>query len=556
MANIPEQLSPPAPIFAPGKLGLSGVLLLLAYGLLVLIPGILPSTRTLSSHEVLAAQPAREMLSASHWIIPTYLEVPRLEKPPTTGWLIAISMAIFRTDAEWAVRLPSLLSALLCTLVVAALATRWLGWTAGILTGAIQLTTLWLQTQANLAEADMLLTAFIAAALGVFALCQVDHPSGKWQSPWGKRAFLALAGVAYLFKGPVALLFIFGACFLYLLLRRNWKGFAFFLDIPGLVLFIALLVIWPLAAWRQYPPIVDMWYQEIFGYTKDDTFGRSPFWHYLANVPLMLMPWFLLGIPAAVVATWRQKLWRHPFALFLASWFIPGMCLLQAAAYKSNHYTFPLLPPLSIVMAAGLLLWLRRQHSPKPCISPAILASLIALASLLGITLLQIWQPGLPSATPLVLIIISAGLLVVLFFEYHKLLTLELLALFLTVAIFIVMVDIRILPEIPGSRARLDFARQINDHLTRGQTLYLVGFSTDEITWYLRDPLKRIDEVKDFAGVALPPEGGYVLTRTAALDDLGKYYRVQKLFTISVPANADLKEAQKKRPWLVKATAK
>ena len=86
--------------------------------------------RVLTRHEVLAAEPAREMLHGGkwlNWIIPQFGGEPRAVKPPTMGWLVAGSMALFHSEAEWVARLPSGLAAVLMAVLVADLASRWMG---------------------------------------------------------------------------------------------------------------------------------------------------------------------------------------------------------------------------------------------------------------------------------------------------------------------------------------------------------------------------------------------------------------------------------------------
>src|ERR1700722_14027246 len=86
-------------------------LIFLIYGLSLLLIH-LGDTRVLTRHEVLAAQPAREMLhegTFARWMLPTLAGLPRTAKPPGMMWLIAASMYLFRSESEWMARLPSAL---------------------------------------------------------------------------------------------------------------------------------------------------------------------------------------------------------------------------------------------------------------------------------------------------------------------------------------------------------------------------------------------------------------------------------------------------------------
>src|SRR5215212_278101 len=100
-------------------------LLIIAYGLSLLLIGL--GVRTLTRHEVLAAYPAKEMLHGGHWIVPMFAGIPRTAKPPGMNWIIAAFMTIFDSDAEWVVRLPSVLAAVALALLLGNFAARFYG---------------------------------------------------------------------------------------------------------------------------------------------------------------------------------------------------------------------------------------------------------------------------------------------------------------------------------------------------------------------------------------------------------------------------------------------
>ncbi len=146
--------------------------------------------RVLTRHEVFAAEPAREMLhggSAINWVIPHFAGIPRTVKPPTMGWLIAASMALFHSEAEWVVRLPSGMSAILMALLIADLAARWSGLRVGLIAGLMQATFVYVLMQGRLAEADMPMAAAVCLAMYAFArgwCCQqLPFPRPVWV-PW------------------------------------------------------------------------------------------------------------------------------------------------------------------------------------------------------------------------------------------------------------------------------------------------------------------------------------------------------------------------------------
>lgn len=535
---------------APGRLSARHMVLIILFGLLVLIPGTLPGVRPMTQHEVLAAQPAKEMLRDGHWIVQTYAGIPRFEKPPTTGWLIAASMAIFQSSSEWVVRLPSVISGIVAALLTAMLAARWMGSTVGMLAGLIQLSSYWVLKQANLSEADMPLAAAVTAAFTFFALGNVEHPLGTIDRPWVRRAFMLATGIAFLLKGPIALVFIFAGTVLYILLRRQWSAWRFFADPIGLAILIILLVALPAAVLITDPSALKTWHQEVTGYATEETFGRISFWIYFHDIPLVLLPWFGLLVVAAV-ETIRHRLYRLPLTIFLLCWFVPGFLVLQCAAYKSVHYTFPLLAPASIAMAAGMIWWLRRQ-SIKPIMPQFTTAVVIAVGALLGVVAIGIFAPFLPSSTAAAILLCAAGFILAVMLERAGRIGLEVIVVFATVALGIVIADLRILPHMPGTWTRKEFAQRTNQLVPAGQTLYLVDFVTDETVWYLDMPLQRYDTLRRFAESELPPDGVYAMVRERTLEKLTPQYHVEELDRAREAKRSDTKHSESRVPVLVR----
>src|SRR3954466_5376868 len=191
------------------SLGWGERLLIIAFGCSLLMAGL--GRRTLTRHEVLAAYPAKEMLLYGHWIIPMYAGIPRTAKPPGMNWIIAAVMKLFHSDREFIVRLPSALSGVATSLMIASFAARHYGRRIGIVSGLMVLTSLYVLIQARLAEADMLLTALVCAAMLIFAdgpvtESETSAPPNKFRQQllsWRPMVFYLLAGVTFLLKGFV-----------------------------------------------------------------------------------------------------------------------------------------------------------------------------------------------------------------------------------------------------------------------------------------------------------------------------------------------------------------
>ncbi len=352
--------------------------ILLAYGLSLHLLGI-AQQRALSRHEAFAAQPAREMLSGAGLTLPRIAGVVRTNKPPTMSWIIAGSFTLFGGAGEFAARLPSVLAAVITALLVAALAARFCDQEIALYAGLIQLGCLYTLLHARLAEADMTLCAATTGALYAFArgAC-TPGPAPRRMA----LLFYACTGLAFLLKGPVGPLFVFGGVGAFLLLPGERPRARFLASPSGLALLLLLVAVWPIAAWRQHPAILETWRSEQLGRLAGDLGGDKPFTFYLVMIPVLLLPLAPLLLPGAIWLR-RDRRWREPVWRLFAAWFAVGLVFLSVIRFKHKHYAMPLLPPLSILMGAGLAHYLRWREA-RPLQRPRLLAAAVVALGVAG----------------------------------------------------------------------------------------------------------------------------------------------------------------------------
>ena len=149
-------------------------------------------------------QIALEMLRAGDWMVPTLGGEPTWAKPPLHYWLLCLCIEAFG-DAPWAVRLPA---------VLGAWATAWLagellrprfgalaGWLGALAVAASPVVAFKWPT----AEIDPLFASLVAASIWTLA-CGFAEGRSRLVAVSG-----ALAGLAFLQKGPPFFLFAVGA---------------------------------------------------------------------------------------------------------------------------------------------------------------------------------------------------------------------------------------------------------------------------------------------------------------------------------------------------------
>ena len=290
-------------------LGLKAWLILMLFGWTLL--GLwLGSTRTLSGHEALRCEPAREMIMTGNWIIPHFGSMPAIQKPAMVNWFIAVSMLVFHSEAEWVCRFPSVLVTILTAWMVAAIGARWHGRRVGLTAGMIFLSSIYVLIQARLAEIDMILCVAVTAAIFCFMLA--EEKETKWsrlQYHLLVVGFFSSVAVAFLAKLLIGPCMIAGGIIIYVLINRRWKALLFCLNPLGWIVFFAISLPWFIAAYKMYPEILQRWLNENFGrFTRSGgTWGESyPLLLYFYETPMILLPWTLWLIPAIVTGI-RQK---------------------------------------------------------------------------------------------------------------------------------------------------------------------------------------------------------------------------------------------------------
>ncbi len=466
------------------------------FGGTMLSVGLGRDYRVLTAHEIINVQPAREMLATGDWIVLRIAGEPIPEaKGPLTAWLIALAMKLLGTEAEWVGRGLGVLAAIITAWLMASLAARWYGNRVGLIAGLMQISMLYIMKVARLAECDVFLMASVVGALYCFALANVDNPRGRVKSRWPVWGFFLAAGMAFLFKTLVGLVFIASACFFYILLRREWRLFRFFLSPVGWLIFALCTLPWPIAFYLIHPEFLDYVVQHYLQRAEGTLGGVKPFYYYALALPLMMLPWF----PFFVLALWvgvRNGLHRQALWQYIAVWVVPALLLLSASACKYDHYLAPLLPPLSLFSALGLFHYfaLRYQGQPSGYIW---LIALLAVGIGTGLAVILSLQPRGYEATAWLLGITGVGTLGMLYCERQRWLRGHLVALFATVWLVAVGVFLFVFPHHDNYRSHMEFAQRVNAQVPAGQPLYLIHFPLFQQTYYLDSPLHFLHDKEE-----------------------------------------------------------
>ncbi len=302
------------------------------------------------------AQVAREMLDRSDWVTPTLQGKPWLEKPVLYYWQAMLSYRAFGVTDQ-AARIPSGFDAALLVAATYLFLRRFRPGTE--LDGAlITASCLGVIGFAHAAATDMPLSAcFAIALLGWYAW----YESGRRIYLAASYAFLALGTLA---KGPVAPALAAVVVFLFVAVKRDWAAIVRTLWVPGIALYLAVMLPWYIAVQLRNPEFFRVFILEhnLARFSADVYHHRQPFWFYLPVFFLAMMPWtiaLVFAVAERVRMTWAEgkqafSSSEDSWGLFLLIWMLVPVVFFSASQSKLPGYILPAVPAGALLVAEYL----------------------------------------------------------------------------------------------------------------------------------------------------------------------------------------------------------
>ncbi len=392
-------------------------------------------------------------------VTPILYGKPWLEKPALYYWR---AMSFFKEFgvSDWSARLPSTTGALALIILIFLHMRRFRP--GGHLDAAlITATCVGIVAFARGASTDMQLAApFCIGMLGWYAW----YETGKKFWLFDLYFFGAAATLA---KGPIAPFLALAIILLFAGLRREWSLLRRTIWLPGVLLYLAMVLPWYIAVQRRNPTFYKLFFLEhnLERFATNRYQHHQPFWYYFGVLLLGLMPWTVIAVRALVdsiqvsIAEWKvrhnpQRYLGHTragdaFPEFLVLWALFPIIFFSFSGSKLPGYILPSIPPLTILAAdylnrmrpCGLPKWLTWSHAAICAIlvfvlvlapqhmkyetlvpSAQWLLSAAAVAIAIGITVfLIIRRWGIPQVCNATLIPVFAALIFLLGFHGKEL---------------------------------------------------------------------------------------------------------------------------------------
>jgi 4-amino-4-deoxy-L-arabinose transferase-like glycosyltransferase len=456
----------------------------------------LGSVRALTFHEIIFAQPAREMLDGGNCVVPTIGGVATFDRTPVTAWSIALSMALFQSEAEWVARFPIVVFSIATALVLAGAAARWFGPRAGLLAGLMEITCFHTLSMGRLAEADMPLAFSVAAAWYVFARAHVDSPRGIDRRRRLPYLFYALVGFSFMIKWAMGPAYILAGCLTYAVAMRDGRAMRFLFHPGGWLVGAALTVPWLVAAYFVSPLIVLNFVNHHFERFNGAMESPEAWYAYAYLVPLLVLPWLPYAVPA-IVRRARGHVHFEPIWRFFFFWMLPGLALITLSSFRARNYAIPLIGPLVVASAVGLDEYLKRRETAKNPWLPWLALSGI-VASVVGAAV--VWMRDVPTASGIVAVLAIAATAIGLaaLCEARRRLTSQVAVLFAGMWLVAVGVQTWIVPGSDTFRPLADLGRRIALQAPPGTTVHVVGLPEVQIHYYIDRKLRAVWDLPNF----------------------------------------------------------
>jgi len=311
------------------------------------------SERPLNNHECFVSIAAREMLESGDWTWPTCNGEPRLQKTPLSYWLVAGLAKITGRVDEFTTRLPSVIFGVLSVAAVLYFVNQWLTFRIAVISGCVWATSVGYICYAHSARPEMALTFFIL-------LCFLSFYSAVTAKAKNKQVVYMLVfwisfALGNLAKGPAPLPLVLIPLFFYVSIFRQWKKLFNWVSVAGLIIFLAIVLPWPLAIAHKLNWDLTLWKREFVDrFLGDYVPGDKPFYYYLPKMFIFILPWvtFLpMAIAAPFFRVWANK---RPAMLFLWILFVADFAFLTLSGGKRQHYILPIMPAMAILI--GILM--------------------------------------------------------------------------------------------------------------------------------------------------------------------------------------------------------
>ncbi len=279
-------------------------------------------------------------------VVPHLNGKPYGEKPPLFYYLNYLSAKVFSPlKDEASMRIPTALSALLAAILLFCVVCRTFGKKEALFATLILISSPLYYWQARYLQVDMVFAVFVASSLLCFF--RSYHQGGK--APY--IFFYVLAALAFMTKGPLAVVLIFPVVLIYGWSQRDLRIFRSRETAIGLCIFLLIIVPWYLLVYIKegFPYLQENIVRQNITRFFDAWSHKRPIYYYFTTLPLDFFPWSLF-LPLGIYLAARGWKSDHGMRFFLI-WFLWMFLFFSLSSGKISKYMIPLLPAMALMTA-------------------------------------------------------------------------------------------------------------------------------------------------------------------------------------------------------------
>jgi 4-amino-4-deoxy-L-arabinose transferase-like glycosyltransferase len=448
------------------------------------------------------AEIPREMLATGDFVTPHLNGVAYLEKPPLFYWGNALMLRLLGEN-EFAARSFTALVSVIGILLTYWMGTLLSGWRTGLFSAIVLSTSLYYYVIGRINTLDMTLAVVLVLAIFPAYL----YLSGKRESRWYLHLSYGAAGLAFLAKGLVGVVFPAAILTCWLVFSRRHREILRAVSIPGLLLFFAVALPWVLLVQRRNPDFLQFFFvhEQFQRFATRIHHHVEPFWYFLPVVAGGFAPWiaFLRRVVLAVRSGAETYLERESL-VFLLSWILFILLFFSVSQSKLPTYVAPIFPPLAVLFGRGLDLWTDREDGAQRCRTPLAIAALLAAAIFLvpQFSRHAADPAAWTKATALPILLILAWGTVPLFLRRLGAERVILLS-FLLLALFLTSVNRPAATYLGGYKSVKGLAQVLASSLKPGDVVAQYGTYRHGIPFYTKRRTVQVDETGELTFGAL-----------------------------------------------------
>jgi 4-amino-4-deoxy-L-arabinose transferase-like glycosyltransferase len=322
------------------------------------------------------AEIPREMLVSGDFVTPHLNGVVYLEKPPFYYWGTAASLRLFG-ETEFGARFATAAVSVAGILLTYWMGTALAGWRTGLYSAIVLSTSFYYYIIGRLHTLDMTLAVLLALSIFPAYL----YHSGKSR----RSSYLVLsygaAGLAFLTKGLIGVVFPLAVLVLWLVFSQRHREYGMAVSLPGLAVFLAIVLPWILLVQRANPDFLWFFFvhEQFLRYVTKIHHHFEPFWFFVPVLVAGFFPWvaFLRRIAVSIRKSHEMFLPREDL-IFLLSWTLFIFLFFSFSGSKLVTYIAPIFPPLAVLFGRGLALWVDREDGAVRCRFPLALSAVLS----------------------------------------------------------------------------------------------------------------------------------------------------------------------------------